>query len=114
VSFAAGSHKSEIAHPVQRMMQTEGSQVEGAVEMHMSAGDCLVFNDSILHGAAARLTAGERRVVCFRYLPSNYRYRWQYTASSELWARLTPSRRELLAAVAMQSGGAMGQQAYKL
>ena len=106
------SHKSEIKHPVQQMMTTEGSKVEGAVEIHMSAGDCLIFNDSILHGAAARTNPGLRRVICFRYLPHNYRYRWPYTASDELWQRLTPKRRELLAAVATQEGGAAGQQAY--
>lgn len=109
-----GSHKSEIAHPVQQMMTTEGSKVEGAVEMHMKAGDCLLFNDSCLHGAAARASDGQRRVICFRYLPSNYRYRWRYTCSEELWQRLTPARREIMAAVGPQRGGASGQQAYKL
>ena len=43
-----GSLKSEIAHPTQQMMTTEGGEVEGAQEMHMAAGDALLFNDSCL------------------------------------------------------------------
>ena len=93
---------------------TKGTEVKGAVEMHMQAGDCLIFNDSCLRGAAARISAGERRVICFRYLPSSYRYRWRYTCSDELWARLTPRRQQILASVGPQIGGASGQQAYKL
>eukprot|EP01043_Picozoa_sp_COSAG02_P012122 COSAG02_NODE_461_length_21848_cov_235.681043_11_plen_158_part_00 len=102
------SHKSEIAHPTQRMMQTEGTEVDGAQEMHMKAGDMLLFNDSCLHGAAARTNEGQRRVLCMRYLPSRYQYRWRYTASPELVERLTPRRKTLLSPVLPRSGGAMG------
>ena len=92
-----GSHKSMIPHPVQRQMQTEGSLVEGAREVHLKAGDCLFFNDSLCHSAAARLNEGQRRILCFRYLPrqtgSN---RWGYLPSPELMERLTPTQRQIL------------------
>ena len=66
--------------------------MEAAEEMHLKAGDgavsmgpfclhvltpCLlelpaiIFNDHCLHGAAARLNEGHRRMVCFRYLPQH-------------------------------------------
>lgn len=101
-----GSHKSEIAHPTQQMMTTEGGEVEAAQEMHMQAGDALLFNDSCLHGAAARINGGERRVLCMRYLPGRFSYRWPYTASDELIARLTPRRKQLLAPVMPRDRGA--------
>ena len=107
-----GSHKSEIAHPTQQMMTTEGTEVEGAVEVHMAAGDMLLFNDSCLHGAAARTNVGQRRVLCMRYLPSRYQYRWPYTASPELLDRLTPRRKALLSPVLPREGGAMGGPGY--
>jgi len=31
----------------------------------------IIFNDHCLHGAAARLNEGHRRMVCFRYLPQH-------------------------------------------
>jgi hypothetical protein len=64
-----GSHKSMIKHPVQQQMQTEGGLVEGAEEMHLRAGDAIVFNDRLCHGSAARVNEGDRRILCFRYLP---------------------------------------------
>ena len=88
-------------------MQTEGSEVQGAQEMHMAAGDMLLFNDSCLHGAAARTNDGQRRVLCMRYLPSRYQYRWPYTASPELVERLTPRRKALLSPVLPRDRGAM-------
>jgi hypothetical protein len=130
------SHKSMIKHPVQQQMQTEGSQVDGGQEVHLKAGECLIFNDrsdprplpiphsavlldyssairllsadllclglrvrrdSLCHGAAARVNEGERRVLCFRYLPKQTATnRWGYLPSPELMARLTPARRAIL------------------
>ena len=101
-------HKSEIPHPTQKMMATPGQDVEGAIELHMSAGDALLFNDSLLHGAAARLNPGQRRVLCIRYLPSIYRYRWPYTCSDAVWAQCSIKCKSLLSSVARQEGGAMG------
>jgi hypothetical protein len=63
------SHKSLVGHPFQQQMKTEGGATEGAEEMHLKAGDALFFQDSILHGAAARTNPGLRKTLCFRYLP---------------------------------------------
>ena len=92
-----GSHKSMISHPGQQQMVTEGSLVEGAEEMYLRAGDALLFNDSLCHGAAARLNEGDRRVICFRYLPKETSTnRWGYKPSDELMAKLTPRQRGIL------------------
>lgn len=54
-------------------MVTEGGKVEGAQEMHLRAGQALLFQDSLVHGAAARVNPnGWRRTLCFRYLPQDY------------------------------------------
>ena len=92
------SHKSMVGHPVQQQMVTAGGEVEGAEEMHLKAGDALVFQDSLIHGAAAREThAGWRKTLCFRYLPQEFSTdRFGHVPSTELMARLTPARRELL------------------
>eukprot|EP01043_Picozoa_sp_COSAG02_P042482 COSAG02_NODE_3616_length_6473_cov_7.147160_7_plen_365_part_00 len=68
-----GSHKSLVGHPFQQAMVTEGGKVEGAQEMHLTAGQALLFQDSLVHGAAARVNSdGWRRTLCFRYLPQEY------------------------------------------
>ena len=90
-----GSHKSLVGHPFQQVrniraafhaasplrdsrrvcvapqaMVTEGGKVEGAQEMHLKAGQALIFQDSLVHGASARVNPdGWRRTLCFRYLP---------------------------------------------
>ena len=61
--------------------------------MLMHAGDCLVFNDSLLHGATARLNPdGQRRMLCFRYMPPTYRYRWArgHTPPHRSWSIDSP------------------------
>ena len=45
--------------------------LEGAKEVHMRAGDALLFTDSMLHGATARRNAGQRRTVVMRYMPQH-------------------------------------------
>jgi len=102
-----GSHKSNIVHPAFKRpdSQTEwtdasgGGSVEGvagAVEVHMKAGDALVFSDATSHGSARRVNAGERRISVYRYGSSWNRTRWGYHASPELLARLNPFARKLL------------------
>jgi hypothetical protein len=91
------SHKSLVGHPVQQQMVTEGSAVEGAIEVHLQAGDALLFQDALVHGAAARQSEGWRQTVCFRYLPEDCsadRFGWEPTDAQ--LAQLTPRRRELL------------------
>eukprot|EP01043_Picozoa_sp_COSAG02_P041553 COSAG02_NODE_3454_length_6713_cov_1.602359_2_plen_105_part_00 len=38
---------------------------------YLKAGDALIFNDHCLHGSTARINSGQRRMVCFRYLPQH-------------------------------------------
>ena len=59
------SHKSLFSHPqpaARTGMWMNGALVEGGKEIHLRAGDALLFSDSLLHGAAARRNPGERRV----------------------------------------------------
>jgi ectoine hydroxylase-related dioxygenase (phytanoyl-CoA dioxygenase family) len=98
-----GSHKSEIPHPYTLKPwseRSEAEELEGAVEVHLKAGDALMFVDAIMHGASNRVNPGERRVVIYRYGPTwgNTRYGYQY--SQELLDRLTPERRKILQPVA--------------
>ena len=69
---------------------------EGAIEVHLKAGDSLMFVDALMHGATERTNPGERRAVIYRYGPiwGNTRHGFEY--SEELLARLTPERRKIL------------------
>ncbi len=91
------SHKSLVGHPFQQQMTTEGGLVEGAEEMYLKAGDALFFQDSILHGSAARTNPGYRKTLCFRYNPAETTgFRHAHTPSAALMERLTPRQRECL------------------
>ena len=94
-----GSHKSEVPHPLSLKPwheRQETEEIEGSVEVHLKAGDALLFVDAIMHGASNRTNPGERRVVIYRYGPTwgNTRYGYQY--SQELLDRLSPDRRKIL------------------
>ena len=96
-----GSHKSNFQHPEyhRKHMRPGGATVEGtegAVEVHIAAGDALVFVDGISHGSARRSNPGERRVCVYRYGPSWGNFRLGYAPSAELLARLTPERRRIV------------------
>lgn len=93
-----GSHKSNFAHP-----QSIGrnpmpmDDVEGAIEVHLNAGDVLLFCDGITHGGSSRTNPdGERRVVIYRYGPSWAATRHGYRYSEELLGRVTGPRRTIL------------------
>ena len=101
-------------------MTTEASHVDGAEEMHLKAGDALFalngvgpllslalsdnpslehrfFQDSILHGSAARTNPGYRKTLCFRYNPAETtNFRHAHTPSDALMSRLTPRQRQCL------------------
>ena len=63
-------------------------------QMHLKAGDGIIFNDRLCHGSSARLNAGDRRILCFRYLPrETSTNRWGYLPSPELIGRLSPRQR---------------------
>lgn len=94
-----GSHKSNLPHPLAGDY-ARGDRMDslpGAEEVHLAAGDALLFVDSIMHGASSRTTpTGERRVVIFRYGPSWGRTRFGYRYSPDLLDRLAPARRRIL------------------
>ena len=100
-----GSHKSNLQHP-----QVQGpaiddvdkpaGKIEGAIEVHLEAGDTLLFVDALCHGAVARTNSGERRILIYRYGPGWARNDLGYQPTEELLARLTPDRRQILQPVA--------------
>lgn len=96
------SHKSNFVHPdVAKHSMKSGEvrsvdDVEGAIEVHLEAGDALLFVDAISHGSAKRVNPGERRIVVYRYGPSWGNFRHPYVASEELQARLTPRQRKVV------------------
>ena len=88
-----GSHKSNIIHPAflqagmsERWTETGGGSLEGipgAIEVHLKAGDCVMFVDALCHGSAQRANPGERRTVVYRYGSAWNRTRWGYEPSAE-------------------------------
>jgi len=98
--FVPGSHKSNFEHPdfaTCRMGDGQSADgVEGAIEIHMKAGDALLFVDAICHGSAKRVNAGMRRIAVYRYGPSWGNFRHGYQPSEALLARLTPERRRIV------------------
>ncbi len=96
-----GSHKAHFPHPdfdKHKMFSEEPSvdNVEGAIEIHMDAGDAILFVDAISHGSAKRTNEGNRRIAVYRYGPSWGNFRGGYTVSPELLERLTPDRRQIV------------------
>ena len=95
-----GSHKSNFAHPhfAQHDWNSAPSvdNVEGAIEVHMEAGDALLFVDAMSHGSAKRTNPGQRRNIVYRYGPSWGNFRHGYEVSPELLERLTPQRRQIV------------------
>ncbi len=95
-----GSHHSSLEHPAFATggFYERGSMdsVEGALEMHLQAGDALLFVDALAHGSALRTNPGERRVAIYRYGGSWGATRRGYVYSDALLNRLTPERRALL------------------
>ncbi len=96
------SHKANFEHPD---LKTHGMKhgearsvdgVDGAIEVHLEAGDAIVFVDAICHGSAKRVNPGERRIVVYRYGPSWGNFRHPYHASNELLDRLTPRQRSIV------------------
>jgi hypothetical protein len=94
------SHKSNFHHPDLahkawgKALSMDG--VEHAIEVHLRAGDALLFVDAICHGSAARVNPGQRRISVYRYGPSWGNFRNGYRPSAALLARLTPSRRQIV------------------
>lgn len=96
------SHKSNFRHPEfdkAGMAKDESRSVDGvtgAVEVHMQAGDALLFVDALCHGSAKRVNEGKRRIAVYRYGPSWGFFRHPYRPSKALLERLTPERRKIV------------------
>jgi len=96
-----GSHKSNMGHPDfdRFKMKEELTSVEGAeaaIEVHMEAGDAILFVDGIMHGSAERHNEGFRRIVVYRYGPSWGNFHHPYEVSDELMERLTPVQQKIV------------------
>ena len=96
-----GSHKSNFDYPDfgQFSMGARGkcpSLMRGAIEIHLRAGDALLFVDCCTHGSANRVNDGQRRTAVYRYGPSWGNFRHGYQPSPELLDRLTPERRQIV------------------
>lgn len=97
-----GSHKSNIIHPEfgrSQITTDRGTSVDGitgAIEVHLNAGDAILFVDAIMHGSARRINEGQRRIVVYRYGPSWGFFRHAYRPSTELLQRLTPVQRSIV------------------
>lgn len=92
-----GSHKSNFEPPY--FEEYRGQTLEDvpeAREVHMGAGDALLFVDSLTHGSATRINSGERRIAVFRYGPSWGVSRRGYEPSQELLDRLSSDQRDLV------------------
>ena len=79
--------------------------IEGAIEVHLRAGDALMFVDAICHGATNRINPGERRVAIYRYGPSWGRTRHGFVYSDALLERVTPAQRKILQPMAPRVAG---------
>jgi len=100
-----GSHKSNMIHPAFLRQRGDpwgegaggsAEQTEGAVEVHMHAGDALIFVDACCHGSARRSNPGERRISVYRYGSTWNRTRWDYEPSAALLGRLGPYARQMV------------------
>ena len=92
-----GSHKANFKNPeVNYGVSGSVDAHEASVEVHLTAGDALLFVDAISHGSSARKNPGQRRNALFRYGPSWGNFRHGYQPSKELLDRLTPERRQII------------------
>ena len=102
--IVSGSHKCNVVNPL--IFEQENGRHKTAVEetkltpylkeMHLNAGDAVLFTDALIHGASVRTNEGERRALIYRYSSSWTRDRFGYEYSDELVARLTPERRKII------------------
>ncbi len=101
-----GSHKSNMIHPafLRRNRVEEWSNdgggsaedVEGAIEIHMKAGDAILFVDALCHGSAKRVNSGERRISVYRYGSGWNRTRFGHQPSPAALERLNPVARKIV------------------
>ena len=95
-----GSHKAKFPHPdieEDDYGKNPVDGVEGAIEVHLNAGDAVLFVDAISHGSAERVNPGERRICVFRYGPSWGNFRYGYQPSPALLESLDEEARSFVA-----------------
>jgi hypothetical protein len=95
-----GSHKSNLANPRVAAERDLGRCLptlsEVILDVHLQAGDALIFTDAILHGGRPRINPGQRRILVYRYAPFWTRNRFGYEPSESLVERLTAERRAIV------------------
>lgn len=99
-----GSHKSNLPNPLVHQkgqgrkdyVIEPGDMAPYLREVHLKAGDAVLFTDALIHGASVRTNEGERRALIYRYSSFWTRDRLGYEYSDELVARLTPARRKII------------------
>ena len=96
-----GSHKAFEPHPKNRDGRAwdrgvSGSDAVGMVQVHLKAGDALMFTDALTHASLPRTNQGDRRVMIYRYSPHLLAKRYNYIPSEELMARLTDQQRKMV------------------
>lgn len=92
-----GSHKQNFEPPFYADVRGQTLEnVPGAEEIHLDAGDALLFVDSVMHGSATRTNPGDRRFAVFRYSPSWAVSRRGYEPSEQLLGRLSEEERPLV------------------
>ncbi len=85
-----GSHKQNLTPPFYDDVRGETLEdVPNAKEVHLDAGDAMLFVDCLMHGSAKRTNPGERRFAVFRYGPSWGVTRRGYEPSATLLDRLS-------------------------
>ena len=75
---------------------SSAENMTGSIEIHLKAGDALLFVDSLCHGSAKRINKGERRIVVYRYGPSWGFFRHPYRPSKKLLDRLSNFQRKIV------------------
>ncbi len=101
-----GSHKCSEIHP-RLKHDGKGIVYDGYTgkaagsafatqEVHLKAGDVVMFTDAITHGSAERTNSGYRRSIVYRYSPKYVRERFDYPHSDALLESLTPDQRRII------------------
>ena len=99
-----GSHKCNLKNPL--IFKEANGRHKNVVEktkltpllkeMHLDAGDAVIFTDACTHGASVRTNDGERRILIYRYSSFWTKNAQGFEPSEELLARLTPDRRKII------------------
>ena len=93
-----GSHKSSFPRPEAGSYEA-GDRMDAlpaAVPVHLRRGDALLFVDALMHGGSTRTSAGERRVLIYRYGPVWGASRFGYVYDQDWIDGLPEARRAIL------------------